>query len=85
LKTISVNLPEAFVAGLESLVQRGLYANRSEAIRVAVRDLMKRELVEPIPFGQTGSATSFSINPLPPFNLERHSQSQKSTGPRCEP
>jgi len=50
MKTISVNLPEAFVNGLESLVQRGLYANRSEAIRVAVRDLLKRELVEPIPY-----------------------------------
>jgi hypothetical protein len=52
MKTISVNLPEAFVNGMESLVQRGLYANRSEAIRVAVRDLLKRELVDPIPYKQ---------------------------------
>lgn len=44
LKTISVNIPEAFVKGLEDLVQKGLYANRSEAIRVAIRDLLKREL-----------------------------------------
>jgi len=50
MKTISVNLPEAFVNGLENLVQRGLYANRSEAIRVSVRDLLKRELVDPIPY-----------------------------------
>ena len=50
MKTISVNLPEAFVKGLEELVQRGLYANRSEAIRVSVRDLLKRELVEPISY-----------------------------------
>jgi Arc/MetJ-type ribon-helix-helix transcriptional regulator len=86
MKTISVNLPEAFVNGLEALVQRGLYANRSEAIRVAVRDLMKRELVEPIPIGQIEKATSFSIPP-PPFNLNfsQSSPSQKSTGPRCEP
>jgi Arc/MetJ-type ribon-helix-helix transcriptional regulator len=48
MKTISVNIPEAFVNGLETLVLRGLYANRSEAIRVAVRDLLKRELVEPM-------------------------------------
>ena len=50
MKTISVNLPEAFVEGLEKLVQRGLYANRSEAIRVAVRDILKRELVEPLSY-----------------------------------
>ena len=50
MKTISVNLPEAFVKGLEDLVQRGLYANRSEAIRVSVRDLLKRELIEPISY-----------------------------------
>lgn len=50
MKTISVNLPEAFVEGLETLVKRGLYANRSEAIRVSVRDLLKRELIEPISY-----------------------------------
>ncbi len=44
MKTISVNIPEAFVKGLEDLVQKDLYANRSEAIRVAIRDLLKREL-----------------------------------------
>ncbi|TFG05567.1 MAG: ribbon-helix-helix protein, CopG family [Promethearchaeota archaeon] len=44
MKTISVNIPEAFVKGLEDLCQKGLYANRSEAIRVAIRDLLKREL-----------------------------------------
>ncbi|MHA1129906.1 MAG: ribbon-helix-helix domain-containing protein [Candidatus Helarchaeota archaeon] len=46
MKTISVNVPEAFVKGLEELVQKGLYANRSEAIRVAIRDLLKRELYD---------------------------------------
>ena len=51
MKTISVNIPECFVDGLESLVTRGMYANRSEAIRVAVRDLLKRELVEAIVIG----------------------------------
>ena len=46
MKTISVNVPEAFVKGLEELVQKDLYANRSEAIRVAIRDLLKRELYD---------------------------------------
>lgn len=44
MKTISVNVPETFIKGLEELVKKGLYANRSEAIRVAIRDLIKREL-----------------------------------------
>ncbi|NVM55544.1 MAG: type II toxin-antitoxin system ParD family antitoxin [Candidatus Helarchaeota archaeon] len=44
MKTISVNIPVAFVKGLEELVKIGLYANRSEAIRVAIRDLLKKEL-----------------------------------------
>ena len=46
MKTISVNIPKTFVEGLEELVKRDLYANRSEAIRVAVRDLLKRELFD---------------------------------------
>jgi len=86
MKTISVNLPEAFVNGLEALVQRGLYANRSEAIRVAVRDLLKRELVEAIVIGQMETAaSSFSTNPPISINLENQSPSQKTTGPRYCP
>ncbi|MHA1267330.1 MAG: ribbon-helix-helix domain-containing protein [Candidatus Helarchaeota archaeon] len=38
-----MNIPEVFLKGLEELCQKGLYANRSEAIRVAVRDLVNRE------------------------------------------
>ena len=85
MKTISVNLPEAFVNGLETLVQRDLYANRSEAIRVAVRDLLKRELVEPV-VGQTENAASlFSTNPPPlSVNFEGQSLSQKSGLTRCK-
>jgi len=64
MKTISVNIPEAFVIGLEKLVQNGLYANRSEAIRVSVRDLLKRELVEPVVPGKIEDSV-FNTNPLP--------------------
>lgn len=55
MKTISVNIPEAAVKALEELVQKGLYANRSEAIRVAVRDLIKKEL----PDYQSNSSEKF--------------------------
>lgn len=39
-----VKLPEMYVEGLEELVRMGRYASKSEAIRVAVRELLKREL-----------------------------------------
>lgn len=44
MKLITVNLPEAYVTGIEQLILEKLYPNRSEAIRIAVRDLLKREL-----------------------------------------
>lgn len=43
---ISVKLPEVYLEGIEELVKTGFYPNRSEAIRVAIRDLLKRELWE---------------------------------------
>ena len=43
IKLISVNLPEAYIKVLESLVAEGKFPNRSEAIRVAIRDLIKTE------------------------------------------
>jgi len=44
LKLVSVHLPEKYVECLERLVEMGLYPSRSEAIRVAVRDLIRRDL-----------------------------------------
>jgi len=46
MKLISVKLPEVYLEGIEELVKTGFYPNRSEAIRVAIRDLLKRELWE---------------------------------------
>jgi antitoxin ParD1/3/4 len=46
MKLITVNLPEAYVNGIERLIVEKLYPNRSEAIRIAVRDLLKKELWE---------------------------------------
>jgi Arc/MetJ-type ribon-helix-helix transcriptional regulator len=48
MRLITVNLPEEYVVGLERLISEELYPNRSEAIRIAIRDLLKREL-----WGQT--------------------------------
>jgi len=44
MRLISIQVPEAYLRGLEELVEKGLYPNRSEAIRYAIRDLLKKEL-----------------------------------------
>ncbi|MHA1194879.1 MAG: ribbon-helix-helix domain-containing protein [Promethearchaeota archaeon] len=43
MKLISVNLPESYLKVLEILVLEGKFPNRSEAIRVGIRDLIKTE------------------------------------------
>ena len=40
LVIVAVHLPKIYVDRLEELVRRRLYVNRSEAIRMAVRDLI---------------------------------------------
>ena len=43
MKLITLNLPERYIDGLEALVRDDIYPNRSEAIRLAVRDFLKKE------------------------------------------
>ncbi|MHA1973839.1 MAG: ribbon-helix-helix domain-containing protein [Candidatus Hodarchaeales archaeon] len=44
MKLISFKAPNAYLQGLDELVRSGVYSSRSEAIRIAIRDLLKREL-----------------------------------------
>ena len=44
MKLVTLHLPEAYDDALEILIDKGVYPNRSEAIRIAVRDLLKSEL-----------------------------------------
>lgn len=44
MKLVTVHLPDVYLRGLEKLVEVEAYPNRSEAIRVAIRDLLKQEL-----------------------------------------
>jgi Arc/MetJ-type ribon-helix-helix transcriptional regulator len=44
MKLVTLHVPETYIDGLEKLVDSNLYPNRSEAIRIAIRDLLKREL-----------------------------------------
>ncbi|MEE8322545.1 MAG: ribbon-helix-helix domain-containing protein, partial [Candidatus Bathyarchaeia archaeon] len=46
LKLISMKIPETQVKGLDVLLRARMYQSRSAAIRVAVRDLLKKELWE---------------------------------------
>ena len=43
LVLVTVHLPKIYVDRLEELVRRRLYVNRSEAIRMAVRNLILSE------------------------------------------
>ncbi|MHA1490260.1 MAG: ribbon-helix-helix domain-containing protein [Promethearchaeota archaeon] len=45
IKLISVHLPESYLNILEVLVAEGKFPNRSEAIRVGIRDLIKTEFL----------------------------------------
>jgi antitoxin ParD1/3/4 len=44
MKIVTVHLPEAYVEAIDELVRRKVYLNRAEAIRMAVRDLIRREI-----------------------------------------
>lgn len=44
MKLITLYVPEGYLNNLDDLVRRGMYPNRAEAIRMAVRDLLLREL-----------------------------------------
>jgi antitoxin ParD1/3/4 len=44
MRLIAVHLPERYVEDLQRLVEKDLYPNRSEVIRIAIRDMLKREL-----------------------------------------
>jgi len=46
VRIITVKIPEAYLRELDELVRSGMYPSRSEAIRVALRELLKKELYD---------------------------------------
>ncbi len=44
MRLVTVKMPEIYVRGIEELVRAGRYSSRSEVIRIAVRELLMREL-----------------------------------------
>jgi len=41
---VTVKMPELYIEGIDELVRIGKYRNRSEVIRVAIRELLRKEL-----------------------------------------
>lgn len=41
MRLITLHVPQRFIEALDELVAKGWYPNRSEAIRVAIRDFLK--------------------------------------------
>jgi len=44
MRLVTVKMPDTYLEGLDELVKLGRYSSRSEAIRIAVRELLRREL-----------------------------------------
>lgn len=43
-KTITLKIGDALLKAIDELVAQGLYTSRSEAIRAAIKELVKKEL-----------------------------------------
>jgi Arc/MetJ-type ribon-helix-helix transcriptional regulator len=41
MRVITVGLPETYIKALDELIEVKLYPNRAEAIRLAIKDLLK--------------------------------------------
>ncbi|MFX1391772.1 MAG: ribbon-helix-helix domain-containing protein [Promethearchaeota archaeon] len=44
IKIITINLPEKYLQAIQILNDMGIYPSRSEAIRIALDDFLKKEL-----------------------------------------
>jgi antitoxin ParD1/3/4 len=44
MKIISVQLPHGLIKAMDKLVEQGIYPSRSEVIRSAIRELLKKEM-----------------------------------------
>ncbi len=44
MRVVTICMPESYIEGVDRLIERGMYPNRSEVIRIAIRDLLLEEL-----------------------------------------
>jgi Arc/MetJ-type ribon-helix-helix transcriptional regulator len=52
MKLITLNVPVSYLKDLDLLVKLGFYPNRSEAIRLAIRDLLLQHGFAPWPLNK---------------------------------
>jgi antitoxin ParD1/3/4 len=45
MKLLTVHIPESYLETLDLLVSENIFPNRSEAIRIAIRDLIRNEML----------------------------------------
>jgi len=43
MKLVTLNIPQIYLDGIEKLVEQEIYPNRSETIRIAIRDFLRKE------------------------------------------
>ncbi|MHA1934102.1 MAG: ribbon-helix-helix domain-containing protein [Candidatus Thorarchaeota archaeon] len=70
MRVVTICMPESYVDGVDKLIKAGMYPNRSEVIRIAIRDLLVDEL-----WGERKQHTS---TPLV-AQLEKLAEMQKTT------
>ncbi len=44
MRIVTVKMPESYLEAIDELVKMGRYSSRSEVIRTAIRELLKKEL-----------------------------------------
>ncbi len=44
MRIVTVKMPESYIEAIDELVRLGRFSSRSEAIRAAVRELLRKEL-----------------------------------------
>jgi len=44
MRIVTVKMPESYIEAIDELVRMGRYSSRSDVIRAAVRELLKKEL-----------------------------------------
>lgn len=74
MKIITINLSEPHIKALQVLQDIGLYPSRSEAIRVAIRDFLKKELG----FTKTLEDQGIDVNAIDPYNSKEERKKEIS-------
>jgi Arc/MetJ-type ribon-helix-helix transcriptional regulator len=49
MKQISISIPESYLKDIDLLIENNFYPNRSEAIRLAIKDLLLKQGFAPWP------------------------------------